>query len=319
MLKIERLSDPRLAEEVAELFNLIYPHKPIQSDYVRWRYLDNPFRSRSFVALLDGKVVGSYAGSVFPMKINGKTESAAFLMDAMVHPNHQNRGIILGLYGKILESFGTEGVHKFFAFANGPGSDLFCKGFGWKHFESRQLFVAETRQVLAKTAELSAGTAARIGGSWTTEHARLAETVILDTGWDAYVERTEALLDWRSRRTFGRDYEKLFCRGGAPEEAQAFCVFKSFLEPGTNQRVGDVVELFGQNRAIAEGTLHRVAEQFASAGVERMATWGFAQIPAVELGNLGFSPVPKWSNIIIKGWNPVPNRFLLTLFDTEMF
>lgn len=109
--------------------------KPINDEFWRWRYLDNPFNSQPLIDLMwDGDVLaGHYALWPFEMSYKGNIVEAAMSMTTMTKPSYSGLGIFTTLARKSYERANDEhGIELIWGFPNKNSHYGFITKLNWK-------------------------------------------------------------------------------------------------------------------------------------------------------------------------------------------
>lgn len=109
--------------------------KPINEEFWRWRYIDNPFKKRPLIDLMwDGDVLaGHYALWPLEMSYNGNVVEAAMSMTTMTKPSYSGLGIFTTLARKSYERAKDEhGIELIWGFPNKNSHYGFITKLNWK-------------------------------------------------------------------------------------------------------------------------------------------------------------------------------------------
>jgi GNAT superfamily N-acetyltransferase len=88
---------------------LLGSYKKRNTDYFKWKYIDNPNLEYSpgIMALYNGKVVGFRGYCPLQFRINDKRDSILSLIpgDTCVHPDHRRKGLSVIMDNKVAEEY----------------------------------------------------------------------------------------------------------------------------------------------------------------------------------------------------------------------
>jgi len=251
-----------------------------------WWFDGNPAGSLRSVAVMDGRVVGVAAHSLYAMVLDGEPAKASFSVHATTDPAARGRGIFVELERKHEREAEDMGVACVLAFASDPTIPLFLRPLGWTG-------IGELR-VWAR----AAWGAASQGGLRRIEADAAA-------GWPNHVVRDGAFLRWRYLAS-PRGYEAIESDGGYAvvwpakrHRERTISVLADHVGPAA---------LLRRARGLAEARV-----QFALPAPEQRGAYLAA----------GFVPTPRRLHFMGKALagrlNTDPRAWRFTLGDTDFF
>ena len=124
----------RELEKLTALFKAVWPRgKPIDADYLRWLYCENP-RGRviGLNAWSGGEIVGHYA--VIPIRAvrNGISVTAGLSLNTAVHPSQQGRGLFTTLANETYAIAKEYGMDHIVGVANTNSTPGFIRKLGFQ-------------------------------------------------------------------------------------------------------------------------------------------------------------------------------------------
>lgn len=158
MSKIITYNETPLAIElIAETFETSFQQK-FDADYWRWRFQQNPFSKKIYIAyILEDDLLAAYY-AVSPITLtDGKTEYKFALSNmTMTHPAHQGKGYFKLISQKIVEELKKDGFDGIVGFANNNSHHGFKKYLGWCDLSVLMLFQLDIESsVEADSAEIN--------------------------------------------------------------------------------------------------------------------------------------------------------------------
>lgn len=106
--------------------------RPIHSDYLRWRYVNNPVGEvLSAITELDGRLAASYSASPVRMRIHGRLAKTALSMTTMTHPEYAGRGLFTSLANELYVHMQELGYAMVWGFPNTQSHRGFISRLGW--------------------------------------------------------------------------------------------------------------------------------------------------------------------------------------------
>lgn len=313
--------------QILHLFNTLYPKRPIQDDYIYWRYLDNPFKSITYIANDLEKIIGSYSGSIFEGFINKKKAKIGFLYDLMIDPNYQNRGLVLPLYSKILEFMQKNKPDFLYAFVNNRSLNLYTKYFKWKLIKKLPLYLNRTKIFKKKLSELNLDIDKITYNPWNYSSKKVINQNILsnltykalkEENIFAFVGRTKKMLQWRSKQISGKNF-KLFVFK-KEDQIIGFCLLKFFNDKVDNKITADLIDIIIYPKKYFLSALYYICLIIENLNVSKIATLGFGQLKKEDLKRLGFENSNiSWDLIALNFKSSTKSDFYANMLDTEMF
>lgn len=102
-------------------------NRKISSEYLVWRYLDNPVKELYVNVLFDdcNNIVANYSVSPFMLKIGGRIEKAAISMTTMVDPLFRGKGLTESLAQELYEKMEQDGYKAIMMFPNRNSFNIF--------------------------------------------------------------------------------------------------------------------------------------------------------------------------------------------------
>jgi hypothetical protein len=253
-----------------------------------WWFDGNPAGSLRSVALMDGRVVGVAAHSLYRVVLDGEVQTASFSVHATTDPAARGRGIFVELERKHEREGQERGVACVLAFASAPTAPLFLGPLGWTAIGKLRVWA---RPVSTRVSGEVASTLDLAGDA--------------ASGWPNHVIRDGAYLRWRYRDS-PRSYEAV-----ANEEGYAV------IWPA-KQHKGRAIAVLAD--LVGGGDLMREA-------VRRSRARLLFALPAPEQRRqflaAGFLPTPQTLNFMGKALagrlNTNPRAWRVTLGDTDFF
>ena len=279
---------PQHRDDYLRLLGEAWGEGSMSGEEFDWWFDGNPAGSLRSVALMDGRVVGVAAHSLYRMVLGGKERTASFSVHATTDPVARGRGIFVELERKHEREAAEQGVACVLAFASAPTTPLFLGPLGWTEIGKLRVW-------------------ARLVSSKGSGKAAAALSVDGDaaSGWPNHVVRDAAYLQWRYLDS-PRGYEAVRSDSGYavvwPEKSHK------------GRSIAVVADLVG-----ARGLLRDAARR-------SRARLLFA-LPAPEQRGAflaaGFLPTPQTLNFMGKALagrlNTEPRAWRVTLGDTDFF
>lgn len=118
--------------QILELFKIVY-EKPMQINYWKWRFRDNPAGNHMIKLMWNNnKCVGHYAVSLVSLKIEGNQNLSAQSMTTMTHPAYSGKGIFGSLANALYDDLENKhGVKAIWGFPNNNSHKGFIKNLNW--------------------------------------------------------------------------------------------------------------------------------------------------------------------------------------------
>jgi len=259
----------------------------MSGDEFDWWFDGNPTGSLRSVSVVDDRVVGVAAHSLYAMVLDGELETASFSVHATTDPAARGRGIFVELERKHEREAQEMGVACVLAFASAPTIPLFLGPLGWTPIGELRIWA---RPVLA-SASGDAAPGLDVDGD-------AAAT------WPNHVVRSAGYLRWRYLDS-PRGYEAV-----AGDDAYAI------VWPAKQHR----------GRTISVVADLTSTSMLAAARRRARARWLFA-LPAPEQRRAylaaGFLPTPQKLHFMGKALagrlNSDPSAWRFTLGDTDFF
>ena len=253
-----------------------------------WWFDGNPAGSLRSVALMDGRVVGVAAHSLYRMVLGGEEQTASFSVHATTDAVARGRGIFVELERKHEREAAERGVACVLAFASAPTAPLFLGPLGWTEIAKLRVWA---RPVSKKVSGEAVATLA-VGGD-------------AGASWPNHVIRDAEYLEWRYLES-PRGYEAVRSDSGYA------VVWPAKRHKG--RTVAVLADLVGSNALLREAVRRS------------RARWLFA-LPSPEQRRAflaaGFLPTPQTLNFMGKALagdlNTDPRAWRVTLGDTDFF
>jgi GNAT superfamily N-acetyltransferase len=279
---------PEHREDYLRLLGGAWGQGSMTGEEFDWWFDGNPAGSLRSVALMDGRVVGVAAHSLYRVVLDGEEQTASFSVHATTDPAARGRGIFVELERKHEREAQERGVACVLAFASAPTAPLFLGPLGWT--------------AIGKLRVWARPVSTRVSGE-------VASTLDLTgdaaSGWPNHVIRDTAYLTWRYLRS-PRSYEAVTSQGGY-----------AVIWPA-KQHKGRAIAVLADHVGSA-GLLHDARRR-------ARARLLFA-LPAPEQRRqflaAGFLPTPQTLNFMGKALagrlNTNPRAWRVTLGDTDFF
>lgn len=253
-------------DDILELFNIVFD-RPLDEDFWRWRFLQNPF-GESIIRLMfdDDKLVGHYALIPMPLWLRGSLIRACFSMTTMTHPDFQGRGIFTRLATDTYDSCKKYGVEIIYGFPNQNSYHGFTIKLGWKGFDRVLGWELNESPPLSNH---SKGTSEVRMENATDEIDDLWESVKKDI--QVGVPRTSQFFNWRYFQKPGREY-KIFGFRDVEGVLHGITVLKIYKDE--RESVGHIVDmLFDARDDVMEYALKHSLRYFLNKGIAKISCW----------------------------------------------
>ena len=278
---------PEHRDDYLRLLREAWGEGSMSGDEFDWWFDGNPAGSLRSVAVMDDRVVGVAAHSLYAMVLDGELQTASFSVHATTDEVARGRGIFVELERKHEREAQELGVACVLAFASAPTIPLFLGPLGWTRIGELRIWA---RPVSASVS----GEAA----------PRLDVDGDAAAKWPNHVVRSAEYLQWRYLDS-PRGYEAV--AGG-----DAYAV----VWPAKEHR----------GRTISVVADLTSTSTLAAAKRRARARWLFA-LPAPEQRRAylaaGFLPTPQKLHFMGKALagrlNPDPSAWRFTLGDTDFF
>ena len=125
--------EPVQLEKIKVTYELAF-HTTFNSKYWKWRFLNNPFSTKTQIAyILDKNVLAAfYAVCPTELLVNGIKKKSALSLMTMTHPKYSGRGLFRTLAHALFEKLKMDDFVSVFGFANVNSHYGFRKYLGWK-------------------------------------------------------------------------------------------------------------------------------------------------------------------------------------------
>ena len=311
-----RLDDGDLPA-VEALFNAVFPWKPVPAGFARWRYGSREIGGLC-VGVRDpatGRVVAAHGVQLLPAT-GGVLVGLS--VDVMVASDHQRRGLGALMEEQVRIEAERAGCASLICFPNPKLASLRAKIPEWQTvLDARAYSVPAGRFAAASadrawkaTADLPEG----IDTLWRAMRKRTPDVVGID--------RSRDYLAWRFRKNPLHRYDWIVpVDRDAPAAAAAT---KVWVDPVTNERVGDVVELVALDPSGAMETLLAACRHLRSQSVSRMTLWAPRTVSESALAGCGFEPDPALARSLqVRSLAQRPridfSKWFLTQSDTDLY
>lgn len=171
---------PEHRDDYLRLLGQAWGEGSMSGEEFDWWFDGNPAGSLRSVALVDGRVAGVAAHSLYRMVLDGEEQTASFSVHATTDPATRGRGIFVELERKHEREAAERGVACVLAFASAPTAPLFLGPLGWKEIGRLRVWVRPVR--------------GRPSG-WTTYALSVEGDAA--AGWPNHVIRDAEYLRWR--------------------------------------------------------------------------------------------------------------------------
>jgi hypothetical protein len=122
---------PEHREDYLRLLRGAWGEEAMSGEEFDWWFDGNPAGSLRSVAVLDGRVVGVAAHSLYRVVLEGEEAVASASVHAVTDPSARGRGIFVELERKHEREAAERGVACVLAFASAPTAPLFLGPLGW--------------------------------------------------------------------------------------------------------------------------------------------------------------------------------------------
>lgn len=171
---------PEHREDYLRLLREAWGEEAMSGEEFDWWFDGNPAGSLRSVAVMNGRVVGVAAHSLYRMTLGGKERLASFSVHATTHASARGRGIFTALERRHEEQAAERGVACVLAFASPPTAPIFLGPLGWTEIGRLRIWA---RPALGRGPEAPAGELDVEGDAATT--------------WPNHVVRDASYLRWR--------------------------------------------------------------------------------------------------------------------------
>jgi hypothetical protein len=273
------------AQRFCELSNSLYKRQ-VDPAYYAWQFFGGPHATVLCFAVQGTRVVGSVAYQV--RSIDGGGPGVAWLVDIMVAPSFQRKGVFTALHR--------------FAFANMPGptpcalavmgnanADETLRRLGWERVNVFRTFLRST----AGTPASDHGVVLERLSDFNRMPRSLFEADLRGAGL-VRSQRSREALTWRFVENPRYAYEVHLATSGVRE--LGCVVLKVFRDPVSQEQFGDIVDVIAPtaDSSELEQLLIVCLERFRAMGVRDAATWLQTNTPLDRAGQLvGFRPTPQ--------------------------
>ena len=122
---------PEHREDYLRLLRGAWGEGAMSSDEFDWWFDGNPAGSLRSLAVMDGRIVGVAAHSLYRVVLDGEEAVASASVHAVTDPSARGRGIFVELERKHEREATERGVACVLAFASAPTAPLFLGPLGW--------------------------------------------------------------------------------------------------------------------------------------------------------------------------------------------
>jgi hypothetical protein len=243
-----------------ELFRACFGKEMSHEEWT-WKYKNSYLGTSSVVADDNGRIIAHYGGIKMCFYWKGESIEAYQGCDAMTHPEHQSRGIILKTALGFYEA--NEGRQFMFGFPSERHASLSARWLGWEKY----VFINEMKKE-----------ATRVGvqtSFWRTEKGwDKISAVEIDALWekikdsrDLSLEKKSNYIFWRYRDRPGKKYEIVLFRGLATRDLKAYAVV---LEQNDELQILDLIGTRGVKIKKIMSYLERMT---AALGIKTIRLW----------------------------------------------
>jgi hypothetical protein len=280
--------EPHHRDDYLRLLREAWGEGAMSGEEFDWWFDGNPAGSLRSVAVLDGRVVGVAAHSLYRMVLEGEEQVASFSVHATTEAAARGRGIFVELERKHEREAAERGVACVLAFASAPTAPLFLGPLGWTEIGRLRVWA---RPVSTKA---SGATVESLPVEGDAGH-----------GWPNHVIRDAAYLRWRYLES-PRGYEAVRSEDGYA------VVWPAKRYKG--RAIAVLVDLVGARGLLREAARRARARMlFALPAPEQRAAFLAA----------GFMPTTYTLNFMGKllagRLNTDPRAWRVTLGDTDFF
>jgi hypothetical protein len=303
------------------LYSRFYP-KRCDLAYFRWQFFDTPFPSLLFTAVADRtEPIGFLGVHILPGNI--RDTNVAWVIDMMVHPDFQRRGVL-----RSLVSYATNQVSAFnpigmFVIANTAGRDALTLGQDWTKIVNLHSYTASTK---AWAASYPTGSSFRVAPLCSPNKECPDMRTAPDCAGLFRIKRDPTYKDWRFTRNPRNRYNQLTFTGDA--QSQGYLVLKTFRDPISKAICGDIVDLTwsGNDPHFVENLFCVALSHFSQLNVVRVFSWAQTSTVADQIATrLGFSVTPQERYFCGCVLNPEfeylreAGRWFITPADSEVY
>ena len=127
-----KLVTPEDGQAIIELYDIVWPEDKPDLNHWKWEFLDNPVGAIfTFIAEVDGKIVGQSGLLPTWLNWNGKKILGAQAIDAMTHPAYRKKGIYTSLAKESDAYAASQGVSIFYGIPNDLSYPIRVKKLGF--------------------------------------------------------------------------------------------------------------------------------------------------------------------------------------------
>jgi len=312
------------AERFCALSNSLYA-RLVDTAYYEWQFFDTPFPSLLLLALdAEERLAGTYGFQLREAGLAGAR--IGWAIDIMVAPAHQKQGLFRALASaarREIERFGPLGLC---VMANQRAAPAHVHGLGWRS-------PAAVANFACPTAAAGKGNGHR-GPVEMQPIERFLHNDQWPDRWECppearpklFTARTARLLDWRWLDCPRYRYRAFAAMAG--DRPAGYLVLKLFPDPGTGERLGDIVDLvWGQpGPEVVQAMLRFALEELRRMGAHRAVTWLETGTVLDEAGRrMGFEDTGQRRYFCCLPLRPEgdpmteASRWFLTMIESEVY
>jgi len=255
------------ADQAVDLFFECFGKKRTIDEWV-WQHHSNPYGQGSIVCESDQKLIGFYGVVFRPLMIRGRELTVGHVIDVMVHPNHQMKGVFMSMASAAFASSKVRGVRLLFGFPNDKAIRGHRKA-NWREVGARQILRHSLTQ-LQEPEENENGIVIE-WSSWKDLALNVEEIDALFQSSSSkrgfIADRSWRWLQWRYGQKPDSDYSVLVCRTEKDGSLKGWVILRTRRFEG--KKVGHIVDWLTEGEGDAAQLLEsRALRYFASEGCE---------------------------------------------------
>lgn len=323
-------------DAILELWKAVYPDRTYVGEewlkWWRWLYRDNPNGPGVItVAEADGKIISHAAEIPLMMRVGGEDVLAAFILDAMTHPDYRRQGALSTLVRMRRAEGERRGIRAAYGFRN-------KHGYAYPSLAARvNMFDGATMEKVFRPvdwrATMRTQTENRLALALGSAGGKLASAVLFrprkapcaegltieqvdrfderaDRLWSrvsgrnrVILVRNQEYLNWRYVDVPDRRYTRLVARRG--DDINGFAVFTCAELEGA--MTGRIVDVLAESVDVTECLVAAAARRCREGKAALVWSARIAGTPlALAFRRQGFITAPRSKSIVVNGWTTSP-------------
>jgi hypothetical protein len=304
-----------------DLFNSTYLRK-IDVQYYEWQFFNQTIDSSLIIARVDGKLVGTHGHHFYKGHMPDREIPLLCGIDTMVDKDYQGRGIYRAMVDSFMQLAIRTKTPVVFVMANKNTFLALTERMQWKLIAEIEDMACKTnikakplRNIQIEEIRLFDDQAENIHNRFMKSHPDLL-----------VVGRETAHMNWRFVHHPVYQYEIFLIKSNL--QIFGYLILKVFRDPLTNERIGDIVDLFwGEDDAETLDEILRFAlVHFHSKGIKKVVTWLKTNTIVDEIGRkMGFAETGQKRYLCCRVLDPTYNwlgdarHWFITMADAEIY